>query len=47
VSGEQSVLPSGSNGSTAGLRELNIDAVGLPVELACHAADDWVRHGRP
>jgi hypothetical protein len=34
-------------GSTAGLHQLNLDAVDLPVELTCHTADDWVRHGRP
>jgi hypothetical protein len=28
-----------SSGSTAGLRELNLDAVDLLVELACHTAD--------
>jgi hypothetical protein len=37
----------GSNGSTAGLRELNLDAADLSVEKACHTADDQARHGRP
>jgi magnesium chelatase family protein len=34
-------------GPTAGLHQLNLDAVDLPVELICHTADDRVRHGRP
>lgn len=36
-----------ADGSAADLRELNLDAVDLPVEMACHTADSWVRHVRP
>ena len=35
------------SGSTAGLHQLNLDAVNPPVELACHTADDQARHVRP
>jgi hypothetical protein len=31
-----------AEGSTAGLHRLNLDAEDLPVEPACHTADDWV-----
>jgi len=34
-------------GSASGLREDDLDAADLPVELACHSADDWARHVRP
>jgi len=34
-------------GSTADPRELDLDAVDLPVELACQTADDRVQHVRP
>jgi len=39
--------PAGGFGSAAGLHQLNLYAVDLPVELACHTAEDWVRHCRP
>ena len=36
-----------AEGSAVDLRELNLDAEDLPVEMACHTADSWVRHVRP
>jgi hypothetical protein len=36
-----------SSGSATDLRELDLDAVDLPAEQACHTVDDWVRHVRP
>lgn len=35
-----------NSGSAADLREHDLDAVHLPVELACHAADNRDRHVR-
>jgi hypothetical protein len=36
-----------ADGSAADVRELDLDAVELPVKQACHTADDWLRLGRP
>jgi hypothetical protein len=37
--GDEIQLASVGLGSMAGLRELHLDAVDLPVELKCHTAD--------
>lgn len=33
--------------ATDGLRDLDLDAIDLPVGLTCHTAGDWVRHVLP
>jgi hypothetical protein len=45
--GDEFERATGSSGSTAGLRELDLVAADLSVELAWHTADDQARHGRP
>jgi hypothetical protein len=45
--GSESQQPDGRSGSAAALREDDLDAAELPIELACPPADDRVRHVRP
>ena len=47
LSGVESRRLADSSGSVAGLRELDLDSVDLPVELPRRSADDRVHHVQP